>query len=220
MLYIRIAGGLGNQMFQYAFAKAYSIKHQTPVYLDHSLFSKDKLQESITSRSFKLNYFPISLKYTNDIPFWALQGNSRFTRKLHDLLFSPFIIKDKELGFDSNIFSTKFSNVTFDGYFQSSKYFDQYRDIILKDFSFPLNNSETFQKLKGKILELNSSSLHVRRGDYLSPNVINILAPLPIEYYQKAIGLIKNTTYIVFSDDIKWCKENFVGDNFIFIDPS
>lgn len=218
MLYIRIAGGLGNQMFQYAFAKAYSIKHQTSVNLDYTLFSKEKLQNGITPRSYKLSNFPITLQSTNDIPFWASQCNNRITRKLHDLLFSPFIIKDKEIGFDNKIFSTKFSNVTFDGYFQSSKYFDLYRDIILKDFSFPPNNSETFQKIKGKIQDLNSTSLHVRRGDYLNPNVSNILAPLPLEYYQRAINIMKDSTFFVFSDDIKWCEENFKGEKYIFIE--
>lgn len=218
MLYIRIAGGLGNQMFQYAFAKAYSLKHQTPVYLDYSLFAKNKLLDGITLRSLKLNRFPISLECANDIPFWASQSSNRVARKLHDLFFSSLIVKDKEQGFDAKIFNTKLNNATFDGYFQTPKYFEEYRTEILKDFRFPDNNSLIFQSLKSKILNSNSTSLHVRRGDYLNPNVINILAPLPLEYYQKAMMLMKDVAYFVFSDDIDWCKQNFKGENFIFVE--
>lgn len=218
MLYIRVAGGLGNQMFQYAFAKAYSLKHETQVYLDYSHFSKENLNREITPREFKLSLFPITLKYTSEIPFWASQCNNRVTRKLHDFLFSPLIIKDKEQGFDAKIFNTKLNNATFDGYFQSPKYFELYRSEILKDFTFPINNSETFQNIKTQIKNMNATSLHIRRGDYLNPNVSNILAPLPLEYYQRAINLVKDSTFFVFSDDIKWCKENLKGENFIFIE--
>ena len=68
-------------------------------------------------------------------------------------------------------------------------------------------------RLKGK-----TTSIHVRRGDYVNhPNHHPVQT---IEYYQKSIELVKDKTdtFLIFSDDIEWCKNNFKGNNLIFIE--
>ena len=108
-------------------------------------------------------------------------------------------------------------NMNLYGYFQSEKYFENYKDIIRSYFEpadFILN------KLKnkyGNILE-NSCSLHVRRGDFVNNKTHQVC---DLNYYNRAIELIKSKTqinnFLVFSDDIFWCKTNFPSE-FHFID--
>lgn len=96
------------------------------------------------------------------------------------------------------------TNLNLNGYFQSSKYFDDNQDII-RNLLAPTSIIST---------KYNHTALHVRRGDYL--NLTKEYIQLKMDYYQKAMDIIKSKHYIVFSDDITWCKENFRGDNVIF----
>ena len=114
---------------------------------------------------------------------------------------------------DSNlIYTNEFEYI---GYFQSEKYFKHRREEIINLFrpadSF-LDKINSYSNLFNKI------SLHVRRNDYvkLYPE---IHTPQSIEYYNEALALLPQELKVcVFSDDISWCKENFIGDRFIFID--
>jgi len=84
------------------------------------------------------------------------------------------------------------------GYWQSFDYFNDYRNEILELFNLP------YEKKDGCV------SLHIRRGDYLQlPEKLKVM---PIEYYRLAIEYfekIKKHKYIIFSDDIDWCKGVF-----------
>ncbi len=102
-----------------------------------------------------------------------------------------------------------------DGYFQSEKYFCDYRDFIL-DLFRPTNDIEEYiDKKYGNILN-NSVGIHIRRGDYLLyPNIHPVCT---IEYYKNALDNFGNReNFIIFSDDINWCKEHFDSD-FHFIE--
>lgn len=93
------------------------------------------------------------------------------------------------------------------GYFQSYKYFQDYEDKIRHYFTFKDD------------LDLNYSvSVHVRRTDYL--NLSHIHPVLNLDYYKKATDYFpdENQRFVVFSDDINWCKENFTWRYFEFID--
>lgn len=90
------------------------------------------------------------------------------------------------------------------GYFQSYKYFEHCSDTIL-DLLMPNIDVPQMDGVCG---------IHVRRGDYLSlPGCYQIL---DYNYYSKAINEIKADKYLIFSDDINFCKKMFVGDKFIF----
>lgn len=96
------------------------------------------------------------------------------------------------------------SNLDLRGYFQSEKYFKENKYFIL-DALTPNIPVEPENDLCG---------IHVRRGDYLSlPGCYN---QLDMSYYNKAMEIIKSERYIIFSDDIQWCKRHFIGDKFIF----
>ena len=89
------------------------------------------------------------------------------------------------------------------GFFQSEKYFIEHKNLI-KDLLTPTLEHSTKENLCG---------IHVRRGDYVNnPAYVN----LDMDYYNKAMSAINSSKYIIFSDDINWCKNNFKGSKFSF----
>jgi len=105
-------------------------------------------------------------------------------------------------------------NLLLEGYFQSAKYFEDYSKEIKALFSIKLANKFKILShidawgLTGKPL----TSIHIRRGDYLSKSDYHKVQP--IEYYQKAMAEIGDSNFIFVSDDIEWVKTVFVGDNY------
>ena len=108
----------------------------------------------------------------------------------------------------------KYKNVDLFGYFQSINYWDNIQPDIRALFS----PNETIQSLLDKTpMEPNTCAIHVRRTDYLQLNDYH--PSLPIDYYKRAIESMKADRYIVFSDDIEWCKTEptFAGEQFTFV---
>jgi hypothetical protein len=107
-------------------------------------------------------------------------------------------------------------NITLDGFFQSEKYFSSYKNLILELF---LQDCPDLDEAKAQIKLYNTFptvSLHIRRGDYLK--YPNHHPQPPIEYYNRSLDLFHNHNVLVFSDDIKWCKENLNRDNLFYIE--
>jgi hypothetical protein len=99
-------------------------------------------------------------------------------------------------------------NLILDGYFQSEKYFMNYVEQIHKFFEIDDSTKQYLNNKYEDILNENTCSIHVRRGDYL--NLQHFHPVQPIEYYKKAINLFnKNTKFLIFSNDIAWCKHEF-----------
>lgn len=99
-------------------------------------------------------------------------------------------------------------SVHLQGYFQSEKYFKDFESDIRSLFCIDENTKEYLLKKYSDVLNLNTCSLHVRRGDYL---VYSYNHPQQSsDFYKKAIELFSDdTNYIIFSDDINWCKNTF-----------
>jgi hypothetical protein len=103
-----------------------------------------------------------------------------------------------------------------EGYFQCEKYIDEKH---IKDcFSIePLIEKEIIERNSGLFEE--HCSIHIRRDDYLKyPDIHPFLGE---EYYRKAIDMMKERGYkkfLIFSDDLGWCKDHFKGNEFLFSD--
>jgi len=97
------------------------------------------------------------------------------------------------------------------GYFQHEEYFMHRRKEILELFK----PADEFIEQINKYSHLfNNISLHVRRKDYVTMNLA-----LKMNYYTTAISkLPEDLKILIFSDDLEWCKENFIGERFVFID--
>lgn len=205
MIIVRILGGLGNQMFQYAYAKAmqnqgYNVK------LDISKFIKYRLHGG-----YHLDNYKIDLKNANS--FSTTLGKLGIKKS----------IKEKNLLFDEELKSLK-GNEYLKGYFQTEKYFKEIRCVLLDQFSIKSELSTSTKKIHKKIKSIeNTCSLHIRRGDYISDKKANsVHGTCDLVYYENAMKLInkkyKNTHFFVFSDDIFWAKENLKIENAIYID--
>ena len=205
MIIVRIVGGLGNQMFQYAYAKALSLKGYN-VKLDISKFRKYKLHGG-----YQLDKYKISLEVANS--FSILLGKIGIKKSK----------KEKSLLFEKKLKSLK-GNEYIKGYFQTEKYFEEIRNTLLTDFIINQELSESTNKLSKQISNhKNTCSLHIRRGDYISDKKANsVHGTCNLDYYKKAINHIeskfKETQYFVFSDDISWAKENLQIENVVYVE--
>jgi len=223
MIIQKIVWWLWNQMFQYAFIKALSLKNKVDFRLDTSLFRYYKLWP------YELEIFDIEKKYVkkNEIPFYVwLNSSNKYINTLFrwiELFLKKVNIKhftEKQFNFNKNFF-----NITswyIEWYFQSEKYFKEYEQEIRKDFNFIIKPSKKNIDIIKIIENSNSVSLHIRRWDYLL-NKNSYIWFLWLEYYKKAIEIIKEKiekpTFFIFSDDINWVKENLnINDNIYYID--
>jgi len=102
------------------------------------------------------------------------------------------------------------------GFFQSEKYFKEHRDDIQQMFSIDSYSLDIIKEKYGSLLEGNTAFVHVRRGDYVKYKDQH--PPCSLDYYREATSLFpENTIFLVFSDDIEWCKEKFEDERFVFI---
>jgi len=222
MLYFHVTGGLGNQMFIYAVARSIALKNNTDFSLDISTFETYK-------RPFLLNKFNILENYA-DIDkvnkFIKLSEKKSFLGLLEKI--KPFSMKsiweEKDYyKYKSAVMDVPQSrDVMLKGFWQNEKYFINIRDVLLKEFTLKDGFEIKNQNLINNINNTNSVSLHIRRTDSLIKTYFGVM---PINFYEEAINVIAdkhdNLNLFVFSDDIKWCKENikfnypttFVSDN-------
>jgi hypothetical protein len=217
MIITRIIGGLGNQMLQYAYAKALQQKGHE-VKIDISAFETYKLHGGYQLDKYNID-LDSSTKDEND----KFYKNTFFYKVLRrfGMDFSRRI-KEKSLLFDNRFLEIE-DNSYLDGYFQCEKYFKDIREIILKQFTINQEVSNYTKEIENKIQNSqNSCSLHIRRGDFVNSTNINIHGACDIEYYKKAMKYleekVENINYFIFSDDIEWVKENLAIQNAIYID--
>jgi hypothetical protein len=116
-------------------------------------------------------------------------------------------------------------NLLLKGFFQSERYFKDVREELLNDFAFPEMDSQNLE-IKKKITDTPGSvSIHIRRGDYLSPLNKDVFTSVNLDYYYRSLEILQNKseaqqlTAFVFTDDTDWAKQNFspAGMNIQFI---
>lgn len=220
MIVVKLQGGLGNQMFQYATGKDL-LKNRKQVDLDHHFLDINNIDtEHFTSRGYELNIFK-NLKARKAKTWQILFFKSQ---SFHFRVLRFFLKKSIQYIQQHENEYILFSNVRkkrclyLDGYFQSENYFKTNRENVLKDFQFPLLDPLN-EALKKKITASdNAVSVHIRRGDYLkSKTVLDIHGVLSLAYYLKAINILQakypSITLFIFSDDIDWAKANLKLEN-------
>ncbi len=190
MKIVKIQGGLGNQMFQYAFAKALEYKGNK-VFCDIHWYKA--LHKNTTRRSFDLNVFNTQIISS----LWWQKVFCKVVKEKNVNVYEPEL-----LNLNGNIY--------YSGYFQSEHYFKDFRSEIIKQFSLKAQPNETNLKILQKIKTTNSVSMHIRRGDYVKLSHIYGLCSLA--YYQKAMEYIQNRVsepcFFIFSDDMSWVRKN------------
>ena len=211
MIICNIKGGIGNQLFQYACARAISKKHGIPVKIDIQDATRHN-QVSDVPRKLSILELDIDAEIATAQEAQAARYEYGLLSKLSHRITTKIGLRTEELNFDKSILENNKSRYL-DGYFQSYKYFEDIRDTIHTEFSLK-NASEHFNLWCQKIRQnANPVSIHIRRGDYVQKeSVRNDFGPCGLDYFQRAMSLIEkeqtDISYIVFSDDIIWVKEN------------
>jgi hypothetical protein len=211
-IYSYLQGGLGNQLFQYAIARALSERYQVDFALDRSWFAIS--QDGVTPRQFQLELLNIpGISYSNS-PF--PKKPSRLKRFLQNTVSNGPIIhyQKNTFDFDPTLFSLrnlKNRDLYLSGYWQGFPYIETIRPILQKDFELRASTSPHYQPYLQQIAQSESVMLHIRRGDYIdSPSAAQFHGVLPLNYYLKAISAIQSTKedahFYVFSDDLPWAK--------------
>lgn len=218
MKIVKILGGLGNQMFQYAFYRQLKFLY-SDVYVDINKFGSYRLHNG-----FELSKVFNGIIY--DVP------PEKELEKIYDTCNSKITRLKRKLGMPCAIVSEKNYNIDklytrtyFDGYWQSEKYFENVRDVVRKEFVFSEDIGSVNKSIYDLIGSVNSIGIHVRRGDYLSNKVVyeKYGCLCDIKYYNNAINRMSSLTvdpfFFVFSDDIDWAKLHLqLPENTVFID--
>ncbi|MDR2562944.1 MAG: alpha-1,2-fucosyltransferase [Prevotellaceae bacterium] len=210
MKIICLQGGLGNQMFQYAFYR-YMMKRGFVVRLDAS-------SKSLNDHTgFELlRVFP-NIKIEN-------KTNSYAVRRIKHIIFSNlqkhrfgFVAKDEA----SDLRERTFSEWLYYGYWQQYAYINEMREELMNDFYFTSldeNNVEAAEQMQRAA----SVSVHIRRGDYTTGKIFSGICTA--DYYSAAVKLIenkiKNPVFFVFSDDVEWVRKNIVIPQAQYIDKN
>ena len=188
---VQITGGLGNQLFQYFFARSLNIKFGCNIVLDVSDFTSNN-----KSRSLNINNLDLKLSF--------LKKKNYFND-----IFALKKVEENSFKFDQKIFDRRFDNYI--GFWQSYKYFINNWNYFKDEINLVKFNTdpETLNQIKS----LNSISVHIRRGDYVTNlKTSAVHGNLELDYYKKAIHLIrkqlKNSFFFFFSDG-KWDSESF-----------
>ena len=181
-------GRLGNQLFQYALLLGVQAK------LDRNIV----LPETIGN---------IQLFQCFDI-----KGCHFFNERD---IFSPCRFEERQFHFDKKVFRTE-DHTDFKGYFQTEKYFEHCRDKVRETFVFKEAIKDRANQWIESYKQHNLVSLHVRRTDYV--HLPNHHPLCTLDYYKTAIAEFPDAHFIIFSDDIEWCKENLQIENATFAD--
>jgi hypothetical protein len=219
MIIVRLMGGLGNQMFQYAFGRQLSILRKTSLKLDISLL-EDKTANH-TQRQFELGIFNLGdiIAPKEEVDKFLSINTNKLKRIVHSkfpILLPYYSIRENGHGFDPKMLLSP-ENTLLTGYWQSEKYFSEISGMIKKDFSLPEIVNEKAKLLASKISSCNSVGVHIRRGDYISnPETNKFHGTCGIEYYSAAIqhlsSTVTNPEFFIFSDDINWLEQNMFSD--------
>lgn len=225
MIYLTVRGGIGNQLFQYAFARSISIDTNQNIVIDNYSINKDN------QRTLKLNEF--------NIPKNNLIIDSSFKAKKYNPDFNIILKIVTKLSSKKNLKTMKKKNIiiysgltfckfTFKknkdihlfGYFQSEKYFEKHKNKIKEEFQ--IKNDSKYNELINKInSNPNSVCLHYRKGDYkLEKN--RIYQVCDKNYYIRAMSImkskLKDAKFYIFSDDIEEVKKEFGNmENVIYV---
>ena len=216
MKIVKVIGGLGNQLFQYAFSRALSLKTGDEVLLDISSYTDTQRQ---IHYGFELpQLFPIRYKVADELDIKQLSTQPRsplsqlrrryFRKRTHYI--------DKYFCFNPEVFELK-GDWYLEGWWQDERYFAWCSDILRKELSFIADPGARNRDLLAEIQASHHGSipvsLHVRRGDALKNPDTRVSTTA---YYNHAIeavrSLVAHPYFLIFSDDLLWCTGNLALD--------
>ena len=187
--HLGIIGRLGNQMFQYAALRGIADKHGYDFTIPESDFNDEWNDHQL---------FEVF-----DLP--NLKNRGRVSDKF---------LQERQFNYDPELVEQCPDDVSLYGYFQTEKYFSHITDSIKEDFTFKKDVLENCKEVMEELSE--PIALHVRRTDYVEKSQDH--PPCSLKYYHEALKRFhEKRPVVIFSDDVKWCKEQdiFKPDRFL-----
>ena len=210
MVFVRLSGGLGNQLFQYAAARRVAHINNAPLKLDVSGFESYKLH------TYSLKHFTIqegfasseeiarfnSAGLANHISLWVQKLRPYYRRAR---------VVERYFHFDANILKISSKNVYLDGYWQSERYFKDIELLLRRELTVKPAPDAVNVAMSERIRGVRSVSLHIRRRDYISnPITQQVHGACSLDYYAAAIAQlndrVENPHFFVFSDHPQWAR--------------
>ena len=198
---LKVSGGLGNQLFQYAAGRSLASRTNSRLVLDVSFYDKGR------HRTFELDQFSIQadVQHRPSNITWMSRG----LQLMQSVLSRERIYREPHFQFDPH-FDNIQPPVTLTGYFQTYRYFEGIEQQIREELRVPdPSDMETLQ-LSQRLSDQNYAVLHIRRGDYVSSTKASrIYAQCTLDYYQAAMERLPTSNpVLVLSDDLPWAREN------------
>jgi hypothetical protein len=247
MIIVRLKGGMGNQLFQYALGRRLAAEHQTTLKLDLEEFKNgtEKRPNGLAAftRKVMLEHFQVScqLASPNEADQFRdpyrysradiIARGVRFVRKYQPGFFHPpSHVRERAYTFDPSVLQAP-DNCYLEGFWQTEKYFADVAQIIREEFT--VRDRKLLEYAENYLRPMRSSSrplvaLHVRRGDLAhaqetlgKPELVHG-KPVGLDYISAAMARFpKDAAFLVFSDsskDLAWCRQNIPGGNLFFAD--
>lgn len=225
---VTLCGGLGNQLFQYATARAVAIRCNSPLIIDLSWFDEVLSTPNVTPRKYALAPFSLPVHQVHAQPtnltrpgrlsrFLGRLGR-RLGRSAHDNRFG-----EESYRFDKRVLHLQ-SPVQLTGYWQSPRYFSDVATQIRQDIGTFRELTEACVELLKKIRAADAICIHVRRGDYVTNKEASSFHGLcSLDYYKNGVNQVAHGLKLphgfVFSDDAAWVRENLnIGIDFTVVD--
>lgn len=212
MFIFHLQGGLGNQLFQYAAARALSIRRNVPFKVH--FHDPDKT----VKRAFTLHVFRADIQHATPEQLYPYRPLS-IAEKLGELLWAtksrlPVYSEKTDYILDEGLFTCPpDSYIT--GYWQSPEYFRGLEKLISEDLVISEPPSSQNSMWLERIRNCCSVAVHVRRGDFITvPRTLEIHGVCLVDYFQRSIDIIRQrvekAVFFFFSEDPEWVRSNLL----------
>jgi len=212
MVIVKLIGGLGNQLFQYALGRKIALIHNVPLELDISAFESYKL------RKYGLNHFNIVADIATPEDMASLKNNNGIGGLMTLIVerFQPYyrrsVVSERFLHYDPNILKVS-GNVYLEGYWGTEKYFKDIETVIRQELTVKTKPAELNVSMAEHIRQLPAVGMHIRCGDFISDSATHQFHGMcSLDYYHDAADMIARMVekphFFIFSDDPQWAQDN------------
>lgn len=223
-------GGLANQAFQYIFARYYELSHPDSImFMDDSYFALNTVHNGYElDKVFGIQIHKLSQCFDDEVWNFIIEERKKgksIPQILCENEISMYMVSEVGEGhntfnpFDGKVISIACNqykpeildysgDIYYHGYWINKNWFQTFQDIFLSEFQFPVIMDSKNKEYLDRILNSESVSIHIRRGDYVTLGwalSLEVYYKLTEEFIRSAPG---DWDLFVFSDDINWCKEN------------
>ena len=212
MIVMRISGGLGNQMFQYAAGRRLALARGTELVVDLSPLDDPRLPPP---RSYELGAYPVRATIAGDAELAAIaERRASLAARIARRVCGGRRIAETErrFHFDPEVLDLP-DGSRLQGYWQSERYFADAADDVRRELTLERPAAGRNAELLERIDACHAVSVHVRRGDYVTVPEIHAAHGLcSLDYYRRAsrhvAARVADPVFFVFSDDPDWVHDH------------